>query len=151
MGLHYQVKSGGANDWRIEGDGVEILAGYGRDHDRNLGAGTFTAKLGSTRLVLHQILAQSRRQGGKGRERVSLCAAEEHLHAERAFEPASGGQVSPARPFSRRVQRGLKTRLATAITECFSVSSPHELRAVVNRLERILVRVTAVNYFSHAC
>ena len=28
----------------------------GRDHGRNLGAGTFTAKLGSTRLVLHQIL-----------------------------------------------------------------------------------------------
>ena len=56
LGLHYQVKSGGANGWRVEGDGVEIVAGYGRDHDRNLGAGTFTAKLGSTRLVLHQIL-----------------------------------------------------------------------------------------------
>jgi hypothetical protein len=55
LGLHYQVKSGGANGWRIEGDGVEIVAGYGRDHDRHLGAGTFTAKLGATRLVLHQI------------------------------------------------------------------------------------------------
>jgi beta-galactosidase len=56
LGLHYQVKSGGANGWRVEGEGVEIVAGYGRDHDRNLGAGTFTAKLGGTRLVLHQIL-----------------------------------------------------------------------------------------------
>jgi hypothetical protein len=56
LGLHYQVKSGGANDWRIEDDGVEIAAAYGRDHGRNLGVGTFTAKLGSTRLVLHQIL-----------------------------------------------------------------------------------------------
>lgn len=56
LGLHYQVKSGGANGWRVEGDGVEIVAGYGRDHDRNLGAGTFTARLGSTRLVLHHIL-----------------------------------------------------------------------------------------------
>ena len=55
LGLHYQVKSGGANGWRIAGDGVEIVAGYGRDHDRHLGAGTFTAKLGGARLVLHQI------------------------------------------------------------------------------------------------
>jgi beta-galactosidase len=55
LGLHYQVKSGGANGWRIAGDGVEIVAGYGRDHDRHLGAGTFTAKLGTTRLILHQI------------------------------------------------------------------------------------------------
>ena len=56
MGFHYQVKSGGADGWRVEGDGVEIVAGYARDHDRHLGAGTLTAKLGSTRLVLHQIL-----------------------------------------------------------------------------------------------
>lgn len=56
LGLHYQVKSGGGNGWRVEGKDVEIVAGYGRDHDRNLGAGTFTAKLGNTRLVLHQIL-----------------------------------------------------------------------------------------------
>ena len=55
LGLYYQVKSGGANGWRIAGDGVEIVAGYGRDHDRHPGAGTFTAKLGATRLVLHQI------------------------------------------------------------------------------------------------
>ncbi len=55
LGLHYQVKSGGANGWRIAGDGVEIVAGYGRDHDRHIGAGTFTAKLRATRLVLHQI------------------------------------------------------------------------------------------------
>jgi len=55
LGLHYQVKSGGADGWRVEGDGVEIVAGYGRDHDRHLGAGTLTARMGSTRLVLHQI------------------------------------------------------------------------------------------------
>lgn len=56
LGLHYQVKSGGGNGWRVEGKDVEVVAGYGRDHDRNLGAGTLTAKLGQTRLVLHQIL-----------------------------------------------------------------------------------------------
>ena len=56
MGLHYQVKSGGADGWRIDGEGVEIVAGYGRDHDRHLGAGTLTARLGRARLVLHQVL-----------------------------------------------------------------------------------------------
>lgn len=56
LGLHYQVKSGGGNGWRVEGKDVEVVAGYGRDHDRNLGAGTFVAKLGGTRMVLHQIL-----------------------------------------------------------------------------------------------
>jgi beta-galactosidase len=56
LGLHYQVKSNGANGWRVDGEGVQIVAGFGRDHDRHLGAGTFTAKLGSTPLVLHQIL-----------------------------------------------------------------------------------------------
>jgi len=56
LGLHYQVKSGGGNGWRVEGKDVEVVAAYGRDHDRNLGAGTFSAKLGNTRLVLHRVL-----------------------------------------------------------------------------------------------
>jgi beta-galactosidase len=55
LGLHYQVKSSGGNGWRVEGKDVEIVAGYGRDHDRNLGAGTVIAKLGNARIVLHQI------------------------------------------------------------------------------------------------
>ena len=36
LGLHYRVKSGGANGWRVECDGVEIVVAYGRDHGRNL-------------------------------------------------------------------------------------------------------------------
>lgn len=55
LGWYYQVKSSGSNGWRVDGDGVEVVAGYGRDHDRNLGAGTLMAKLGRTPLVLHQI------------------------------------------------------------------------------------------------
>ena len=55
LGLHYQVKSSGSNGWRVDGNHVEIVAGYGRDHDRHLGAGTLTAKLGSTPIVLHHI------------------------------------------------------------------------------------------------
>ena len=49
----YQVSTGGANGLRVDGPGVQIIAAYGRDHDRNLGAGTFTAPFGSG-LVLFQ-------------------------------------------------------------------------------------------------
>ncbi len=55
MGLHYQVKSGGSNGWIVEGPDVEIVAGYSRDHDRNIGAGTLTSKVGSTPIVMHRI------------------------------------------------------------------------------------------------
>ena len=55
MSIHYQVKGGGSNGWIIEGDGVEIVAAYSRDHDRKIGAGTFTAKLNKTPIVMHQI------------------------------------------------------------------------------------------------
>ncbi|HWB83955.1 MAG TPA: hypothetical protein VG675_07425 [Bryobacteraceae bacterium] len=55
LGLHYQVKGGGSNGWLVEGTNVEIVAAYSRDHDRSIGAGVLTAKLGSTPIVLHQI------------------------------------------------------------------------------------------------
>jgi beta-galactosidase len=55
LGTHYQVKSGGSNGWMVDGANVEVIAGYSRDHDRNIGAGTFVAKVGSTRIVMHRI------------------------------------------------------------------------------------------------
>jgi hypothetical protein len=55
LGLHYQVKGGDSNGWLVEGDDVEIVAAYSRDHDRAIGAGLLTVKLGSTPIVLHQI------------------------------------------------------------------------------------------------
>jgi hypothetical protein len=55
MSIHYQVKGGGSNGWMVDGPNVEIVAAYGRDHDRKIGAGTLTAKVGSTRIVLHRI------------------------------------------------------------------------------------------------
>jgi hypothetical protein len=56
MSIHYQVKGGGSNGWRVEGTNVEIVAAYSRDHDRNIGAGTLTAKIGATPIVLHRIV-----------------------------------------------------------------------------------------------
>jgi hypothetical protein len=55
MSIHYQVKGGGSNGWMVEGPKVEIVAAYGRDHDRKIGAGTLTTKVGPARIVLHRI------------------------------------------------------------------------------------------------
>ncbi len=37
----------------LEGDNVEIMVGYGRDHDLNIGAASFAAKLGKGTVVFH--------------------------------------------------------------------------------------------------
>lgn len=59
MGIHYQAKGRQANGLLVEsipgGPNVEIIAAYGRDHDRNIGAGTFTTKLGSTKILYHRV------------------------------------------------------------------------------------------------
>jgi hypothetical protein len=55
MSIHYQVKGGGSNGWIVDGENVEIVAAYSRDHDRKIGAGTFTTKLNQTPIVMHQI------------------------------------------------------------------------------------------------
>jgi hypothetical protein len=56
MSIHYQVKGGGSNGWMVDGPNVEIVAAYSRDHDRNIGAGTLTAKIGAARIVMHRIV-----------------------------------------------------------------------------------------------
>jgi hypothetical protein len=59
MGIHYQAKGRQANGLLIEsipgGPNVEIIAAYSRDHDRNIGAGTFTAKLGTAKILYHRV------------------------------------------------------------------------------------------------
>ena len=55
MGVYYQAKGRQSNDLLVDGPGVEIVAAYSRDHDRKIGAGTFTAKLGSTKILFHRI------------------------------------------------------------------------------------------------
>ncbi len=58
MGLFYQVKGRQSNGLLIEnppaGPNVEIITAYSRDHDRKIGAGTFTCKLGKGRIVFHR-------------------------------------------------------------------------------------------------
>ncbi|MGD0444779.1 MAG: glycoside hydrolase family 2 TIM barrel-domain containing protein [Edaphobacter sp.] len=55
MGIHYQAKGRQANGLLVEGPNVEIIAAYSRDHDRNIGAGTFTTTLGTTKCIYHRV------------------------------------------------------------------------------------------------
>lgn len=55
MSIHYQAKAGGSNGWLVDGDGVEIVAAYARDHSREIGAGTFLASNGPAPVVMHRI------------------------------------------------------------------------------------------------
>jgi beta-galactosidase len=55
MGIHYQTKGRQANGLLVDGPNVEIITAYSRDHDRNIGAGTFTTKLGTTKVIYHRV------------------------------------------------------------------------------------------------
>jgi beta-galactosidase len=55
MGIHYQANGKAANGLLVEGPGVEIVAAYSRDHSREIGAGTFTTKLGKGKVVYHRV------------------------------------------------------------------------------------------------
>jgi hypothetical protein len=59
MGFHYQTKGRQANGLLIEkhpnGADIEIIVAYSRDHDRNIGAGTFTTTLGATKILYHRV------------------------------------------------------------------------------------------------
>jgi beta-galactosidase len=59
MGIHYQVKGRQANGLLIEkhpdNPNLEIIAAYSRDHDRRVGAGTFTTTLGTTKIIYHRV------------------------------------------------------------------------------------------------
>jgi beta-galactosidase len=59
LGAFYQTPGRQSNGLRIEqpkdGPAIEIIVGYSRDHDRHLGAGTFTTTLGKGKLVFHRV------------------------------------------------------------------------------------------------
>ncbi len=55
MGSYYQVPVSNSGGLIVEGKGIEVLAGYSRDHDRNIGAGSFVAPLGKGKVLFHSI------------------------------------------------------------------------------------------------
>jgi len=55
MGIHYAAKGKQANGLLVDGPNVEIIAGYSRDHDRRIGAGTFATKLGKGKVLYQRV------------------------------------------------------------------------------------------------
>ncbi|HEU5340245.1 sugar-binding domain-containing protein [Edaphobacter sp.] len=54
MGIFYQAKGRESNGLLVDGN-IEIIAAYSRDHDRNVGAGTFGCRLGQGKVLYHRI------------------------------------------------------------------------------------------------
>jgi len=55
MSIEYQVKGSDSNGVIVSGEGLEIIAAYSRDHDRNIGAGTFAFAASGRKLLFHRI------------------------------------------------------------------------------------------------
>ena len=59
MGIHYHDHGRQANGLLVEnhpaGAPIEIVVAYSRDHDRKVGAATFTTKLGRRQLLYHRV------------------------------------------------------------------------------------------------
>jgi len=59
MGGFYQTPGRQSNGLLVEkapnGPEVEVVVGYSRDHDRKVGAGTFTTKLGKGKVLFHRV------------------------------------------------------------------------------------------------
>jgi beta-galactosidase len=53
MKSEYQVPVSGASGVLLDGDNVKVFAGFGRDHDRNIGAAGFTCQLGKGKVIFH--------------------------------------------------------------------------------------------------
>lgn len=53
MGSYYQVPVTNSTGVLLEGNDVEVFVGYSRDHDRNVGAGSFSATLGKGKILFH--------------------------------------------------------------------------------------------------
>jgi beta-galactosidase len=60
MSIEYQVKGSDSNGLIIDGDGLQIIAAYSRDHDRKIGAGTFTYTGHGRTLLFHRITEMHR-------------------------------------------------------------------------------------------
>ncbi len=55
MGIHYAARGRQSNGLLVDGPNVEIIVGYSRDHDRRIGAGTFTCRLSATKVLYHRV------------------------------------------------------------------------------------------------
>jgi beta-galactosidase len=55
MKWEYQVDSRDATGLMVDGPGLDVIAGFGRDHAAKVGAATFTAKLGEGKILIQAV------------------------------------------------------------------------------------------------
>lgn len=54
-GVWHQIPGQPSNGLNIDGDGIEVIAAYSRDHDRRLGASSFAVKKAGAKLLFHRM------------------------------------------------------------------------------------------------
>lgn len=54
-GVLHQIPGEPSNGLIVEGQGLDVVAGYSRDHDRRLGAASFVARQGLMRVLVHRL------------------------------------------------------------------------------------------------
>jgi len=74
MKSYYQVPVSGSDGLLLKGPEVDVFVGYGRDHDRNIGAASFTTKLGKGKILWHSLpgMGTGLQKPGKGIQPVLL-------------------------------------------------------------------------------
>jgi beta-galactosidase len=55
MSVLHQVEGQPSNGLLIDGAGVEVIAAYSRDHDRQNGAASFVARKDAMRVLVHRL------------------------------------------------------------------------------------------------
>jgi hypothetical protein len=54
-GVWHQIEGQPSNGLNVDGDGIDIIAAYSRDHDRRLGASSFTVQKAGMKLLFHRM------------------------------------------------------------------------------------------------
>jgi beta-galactosidase len=80
MKSYYQVGALDANGMMINGKNVEVFAGYGRDHNRNIGAASFTATFDKGRILFHSLYGISPLSNAETEKRMQPVIAKRLLY-----------------------------------------------------------------------
>jgi hypothetical protein len=54
-GVWHQIQGQPSNGLVIDGDGIDVIAAYSRDHDRRLGASSFTVQKAGMKVLFHRL------------------------------------------------------------------------------------------------
>ena len=74
MKSYYQTPVSGSDGLLLDGSDIDVFVGYGRDHDRNIGAASFTVQYGDGVILWHSLpgMISGMNDEGKGLHPVIL-------------------------------------------------------------------------------